>query len=157
MNQIARPWYPGFRLLLLAAAFAAFGAAADGEVAGVFKRVEGKVTVTHGGSSQPAQVGMPVYQADSVATGPDGGAGITFEDNSLLSLGPSASLSIDHFSFDTTTYDGAFELTLTKGRLAVVSGKVAKHKQDAMKVRTPSSILGVRGTEFVVEVGGDTP
>ena len=39
-------------------------------------------------------------------------------------------------------------------RLAVISGKIAKHEQDAMKVKTPSSILGVRGTEFVVEVGG---
>jgi hypothetical protein len=31
-----------------------------------------------------------------------------------------------------------------------VSGKIAKQSPDAMKVRTPSTILGVRGTEFVV-------
>ncbi len=154
MNQTTRPWHRLSGFLLLIAACAAFGAAADPAVAGVFKRVEGGVTVTHEGSSQPAHVGMPVYQADRVVTGLDGSAGITFEDSSLLSLGPSANLSIDRFAFDTTTHDGAFELTLAKGRLAVVSGKIAKHQEDAMKVRTPSSILGVRGTEFVVEVGG---
>jgi hypothetical protein len=142
------------RHLLLGVALTAFTAAADPDVAGIIKSVDGQVTVTHAGAAAPAQVGGAVYQADTVSTGADGAAGITFEDNSLLSLGPSATLVVDRFAFDTTTHDGAFEITLAKGKLAVVSGLIAKHQQDAMKVRTPSSILGVRGTEFVVEVGG---
>ncbi|MDQ2917043.1 MAG: FecR domain-containing protein [Pseudomonadota bacterium] len=32
----------------------------------------------------------------------------------------------------------------------MVSGRLAKQSRDAMTVRTPSAILGVRGTEFVV-------
>ncbi len=36
--------------------------------------------------------------------------------------------------------------------LAVISGQIAKSRQDAMKVRTPTSLLGVRGTRFIVEV-----
>jgi hypothetical protein len=95
-----------------------------------------------------------VYQSDRIVTGADGSAGITFEDNALLSLGPSSSLALDRFSFDSTTYDGAFETTLSSGKLAVVSGKIAHHQLDAMKVRTPSTILGVRGTKFLVEVSG---
>lgn len=153
MNRF-RQRHAVLRHLLLGLAFAAFGAAADPQVAGIIKSVDGQVTVTHDGAAQPARVGMAVYQADTVATGPDGSTGITFEDNTLLSLGPSASLNVDHFAFDSTTHDGAFDITLAKGKLAVVSGMIAKHQQDAMKVRTPSSILGVRGTEFVVEVGG---
>ena len=140
--------------VLLCAVFISGSAVAGTQTAGVFKRVEGSVRVERDGNSTAAAVGMTVQASDRVVTGADGSAGITFEDASLLSLGPSTSLSIDRFAFDTTTYDGAFELTLAKGRLAVVSGKIAKHEQDAMKVRTPSSILGVRGTEFVVEVGG---
>jgi hypothetical protein len=153
MNQLRRR-YAVLRHLLLGVVFAAGHAAADPATAGILKSVSGQVTINHAGAPVPAQVGMALYQADSVVTGPDGSAGITFEDNSLLSLGPSASLSIDRFAFDTTTHDGAFEITLAKGKLAVVSGQIAKHQQDAMKVRTPSSTLGVRGTEFVVEVGG---
>jgi hypothetical protein len=154
MNQRTRPRYPVFRRLLLCFVFAAFGAAADPQVAGMVKSVSGSVTIARGTDSLPAQVGMPLYQSDRVITGPDGAAGITFEDNALLSLGPSANLSIDRFVFDTTTHDGAFDITLAKGKLAVVSGQIAKHQEDAMKVHTPGSILGVRGTEFVVEVGG---
>jgi len=33
-----------------------------------------------------------------------------------------------------------------------VSGRIAKQSPDAMTVRTPTAILGVRGTEFVVSV-----
>jgi hypothetical protein len=94
---------------------------------------------------------MVLMQSDTVATGADGAAGITFEDNSLLSLGPGSRLAIDRFSFDRTTHAGNFETTLAKGRMAVVSGKIAKHQLDAMKVRTPTALLGVRGTEFIVE------
>jgi hypothetical protein len=34
-----------------------------------------------------------------------------------------------------------------------VSGKIVRQSPDAMKVRTPAAILGVRGTEFVVRTG----
>ena len=47
---------------------------------------------------------------------------------------------------------GRFDASLQRGTLAVVSGRLAKQSPDAMTVRTPSAILGVRGTEFVVSV-----
>ena len=40
-----------------------------------------------------------------------------------------------------------------RGTLGIVSGQIAKQTPDAMRVRTPTSILGVRGTKFLVEVG----
>ncbi|MGH8597553.1 MAG: FecR family protein, partial [Gammaproteobacteria bacterium] len=97
-------------------------------------------------------LGQPVLETDQIVTGPDGIAGVTFQDNSLLSLGPNSRLAIERFKFDSTTHDGDFQTSLKQGKLAVISGKIAKRKDDAMKVRLPTSIIGVRGTEFVVEV-----
>ena len=37
-----------------------------------------------------------------------------------------------------------------RARSRVISGRMAKQSPDAMTVRTPSAILGVRGTEFVL-------
>lgn len=127
--------------------------AADAAVVGTVKLARGEVSVERDQALLPVSVGMAVLQSDVILTGPDGSAGITFQDNSLLSLGPHSRLAIDAFRFDSTTHDGAFETTLSKGRMAVVSGKIAKHQLDAMKVRTPTALLGVRGTEFVVEAG----
>ena len=80
-------------------------------------------------------------------------AGITFLDNSLLSAGPNSVLAIDRFAFDSTTHQGAFESSLKRGTLSVVSGKLAKQSAEAMKVKTPAAVLGVRGTEFLVRTG----
>jgi hypothetical protein len=62
-------------------------------------------------------------------------------------------LVIDRFVFDSTTHQGGFESSLQKGTLAVVSGKLAKASPEAMKVKTPAAVLGVRGTEFLVRTG----
>ena len=120
---------------------------------GLFKLVQGPVSVLRDGQTLPASVGMAVEAVDVIVTGEDAVAGLSFSDNSRLSLGPRSRLALDRYQFDTTTHEGRFDTTLSQGKLAVVSGKIAKHKTDAMTVGTPSSILGVRGTEFVVEVG----
>lgn len=115
-----------------------------------FKKVEGAVFIEREGSRSPAQAGSHVQQHDTIVTGADGYAGIIFADNSLLSVGNNSILAIDHFVFNSTTHVGKFDSSLKKGTLAVVSGKIVKQTPGAMTVRTPSAILGARGTEFVV-------
>ena len=139
--------------LLLVASLAA-PAAADPAI-GQIKSASGEVTVQRGGASQKVAAGDRVYQSDVLATGPDGTLGITFADNSMMSLGPDSRLSLDQFVFDTTTQVGVFESSLTSGTLAVKSGQIVKETPEAMKVRTPGALLGVRGTEFVVRAKGD--
>ncbi|HEY5309382.1 MAG TPA: FecR domain-containing protein, partial [Casimicrobiaceae bacterium] len=97
-----------------------------------------------------ATVGARLQTSDTVKTGPDGSVGITMDDDSLLSAGPNSVLSLDRYVFDSTTNGGRFDASLNKGTLAVISGRIAKQSPDAMTVRTPTAILGVRGTEFVV-------
>ena len=119
---------------------------------GQVKTAAGEVTVLRSGASSKLGIGDHVFQSDVVATGHDGTVGITFADNSLLSIGPSSSFAIDRFVFDSTTNAGKFDSTLSKGTLAVVSGKMVKQSPEAMHVRTPSAIMGVRGTDLVVRV-----
>ena len=132
----------------------ALGAApALAQEAGHVKVAKGSVQIERGGQKIPATLGAMVQAGDVVVTGVDGSVGITFLDNSLLSAGPNSVLAIDRFAFDSTTHQGSFESSLQKGTLAVVSGKLAKQSPDAMKVKTPAAVLGVRGTEFLVRTG----
>jgi hypothetical protein len=121
--------------------------------AGHVKVSRGSVQIERSGQTLPAQVGATVQAGDVVTTGTDGSVGITFLDNSLLSAGPNSVLAIDRFAFDSTTHQGAFESSLKQGTLSVVSGKLAKQSPEAMKVKTPAAVLGVRGTEFLVRTG----
>jgi len=138
--------HPLLAALLLAAAPAI---AAD---AGLIKVSKGEVYVERAGTRMAAPVGTAVRASDVIVTGRDGAAGITFTDNSLVSVGPGSVFAIDKYRFDTTTYAGEFEGNLKQGKLAAVSGKMVKQAPESMKIRTPSAIMGVRGTEFVVQV-----
>ena len=119
---------------------------------GEVKVARGTAHIERDGERLLVKVGMTVREADKVLTGADGTVGVTFADNSLLSVGPNSALAIDRFAFDSTTNAGQFDSTLSKGTLAVVSGKIVKQSPEAMRVHTPSAIMGVRGTEFVVHV-----
>ncbi len=125
-------------------------AVAAADDVGRVKVVKGSVSIERAGRSLPGTVGMTVQEGDVIVTGRDGSAGVTFNDDSLLSVGPDSVLAVDRFAFDTTTHAGRFDTSLRRGTLSAVSGKLARQSPDAMKVRTPSTILGVRGTEFVV-------
>ena len=129
-----------------------FGMAAAAFAAdiGQIKIAKGQVSIERQGKTVPATVGARLQTSDIVKTGADGSVGITMDDDSLLSAGPNSALSLDHFSFDSTTNQGRLDTSLNKGTLAVISGRIAKQTPDAMTVRTPTAILGVRGTEFVV-------
>jgi hypothetical protein len=121
--------------------------------AGRIKTSRGTAWVERAGARLPATVGTIVRQDDVIVTGGDGAVGITMADDSRLSIGPDTTLAIDRFAFNPTTHEGAQELSLRRGTLAAVSGKLAHQSTEAMKVRTPAAILGVRGTEFLVRTG----
>ena len=123
---------------------------AGAEEIGQIKVSKGQVTVEREGRSLPGIVGTRLQTADVLRTGADGSAGITMDDDALLSVGPNSVLSLERYAFDPTTSRGRFDARLNKGTLAVISGRIAKQSPDAMTVRTPTAVLGVRGTEFVV-------
>jgi len=119
---------------------------------GRVKTVTGDASVERAGALLAAEPGLTLQESDVLVTGLDGKLGVTFVDNSRFSAGPNSRVELSRFRFNATTHDGEFDTRLQKGSLAIISGQIAKRKPDAMTVRTPSSILGVRGTEFVVEV-----
>ena len=120
--------------------------------AGRIKTLKGTAHIERAGQSIPATLGAAIEESDKVVTGGDGAVGITFRDNSILTTGANSVLEINTFEFDSKTHEGKFESTLSKGTLSAVSGKIVKKTPEAMRIRTPTTILGVRGTEFVVQV-----
>lgn len=145
--SIARTHY---RIAVVLALLSAWAVAANAADIGQIKIAKGQVTIERQGMTLPATVGARLQVADAVKTGADGSVGITMDDDSLLSAGPNSALSLDGYAFDSTTNQGRLDTSLNKGTLSVISGRIAKQSPDAMTVRTPNAILGVRGTEFVV-------
>jgi hypothetical protein len=139
----------------IAALALTFAMPADAADIGQIKVAKGNVSIERGGQIVPGAAGVRLQTGDVLKTGADGSVGLTMSDNSLLSAGPNSILALNRYEYDSTTSQGQFDATLQKGSLAVISGRIAKQSPEAMTVRTPSSILGVRGTEFVVSVNDD--
>jgi hypothetical protein len=141
------------RVILLIAGLALSLPATGAEDAGVVKTTKGSVTIQRGSEKIAAAPGARVAAADRIVTGADGSVGIILRDNTLLSAGPNSTLVLERFAFDSTTHAGTVDASLKRGTLSVVSGKIAKQSPDAVQFRTPNAILGVRGTEFVIDAG----
>jgi hypothetical protein len=127
-----------------------FLAHADG--IGKIKTLAGQVSIERDGKAVTPAVGDAVYQTDKIVTGKDGTVGMLFNDDSRISAGPNSVLALDKFAFDSSTHDGGFDVSMKKGTLSVISGKLTQKTPGALKVKTPAAILAVRGTEFSVKV-----
>ncbi len=121
--------------------------------AGVIKTSRGTAHISRGAQTLPAEVGATLLVNDSVVTGTDSAVGITLKDNTRLTAGPNTTLDMNKFSFNSTTNTGTVDASVKRGSLAVISGKIAKGSPEGVRFKTPTVTLGVRGTEFIIEVG----
>lgn len=143
------------RHLLIAAGIAAgFTLATTPALAeiGRIKTFVGMAQVRRGTQVIPASSGLKLEETDVLVTGKDGRMGIAFTDDTRVAVGPNSNVLVKQYKYDRTRQTGAFVAKVNKGSIGVVSGKIAKSAKDAMQVHTPTTILGVRGTRFVVDV-----
>ena len=138
---------------ILAAAAIAFLASSPAlaEIARI-KSSTGVATIQRAGTQIPAKPGVQINPGDRLVTGKDGRMSLSFIDNTRFAVGPNSNVAVNEFQYDRTRQKGSFVTQVDRGSLAVVSGKIAKSDRDAMKVRTPNTLLGVRGTKFIVAV-----
>ena len=146
-----------FKLLIAAVvglAAIASAATAAGPRIGQIKTASGQTVIMRDGARLPAKPGDAVYTKDVIQTGENGSLGISFIDNSVFSTGPNSEIALEQFRFSNAT-GGAMLANITRGTLSVVSGDITKKSPGALKIKTPSAILAVRGTTFAVEIAGD--
>lgn len=133
---------------------------ANAEQAGIFKKVQGTVVIrpvnTGAGASAKAET-RPVTSGDALNTGErvhagkDAGASFTLSDGTELMLGARSSALVREYAFNSTTQEGNILIEFLGGQLRVISGLISKKNPESLKVQTPSAVVGVRGTDFVLE------
>lgn len=137
--------------LLIASGLVAGDVSADGAALGFVKTVAGEASIIDAQASLPAQPGAPIYLGNRIKTGPDGQLGVTFKDNTIMSFGPDTEVTIDEYLFDPAQGELKLAMSMLKGTLHYISGVIAKLKPEAVSVKTPAGIIGVRGTRFLAK------
>ncbi len=126
--------------------------AQDAPAAGIIKTLSGSAFILRAGQQVPAGVGVPVIQGDTLKTGADGRLGLTLKDGTRVSLGANTELRLDSFAYAPAEGRMGLVLRVFRGALAYVSGRIAQLAPGTVKIETPRSVIGVRGTHLLVEV-----
>jgi hypothetical protein len=141
-----------YRLFLTLGLLCAFPVLADEAVIGYVKVVEGEAWLTFADKTEKARLGSPIHLGEQLNTGHDGELGITFKDETVLSLGADTSVAVTEFLYDPPKDELKLTAKLLKGAMQYISGVIAKLKPEAVVIQTPSGYIGVRGTRFLVLV-----
>lgn len=141
-------------LALALLAIAAHGHAQPlSEPIGYIMTLHGEVTVSSRGQTIEAAIGQAVIVGSILRTGDGGSVGVTLTDNSQLSFGPHSEFTVDDYRFEPARDALWLKARLTRGTLNYVAGTISLLAPDAVVLRTPGGVLGVRGGQVLVKVG----
>lgn len=119
------------------------------------KTVENDAEIITSNKHVKAQLGSPIQLGDVLKTGENGTMGITFKDNTVMSLGNNSEITVDEYLYAPSQEQLGLVASVSKGTLHYISGVIAKLKPEAVSIKTNLATIGVRGTRFVVKVDED--
>lgn len=117
------------------------------ETIGTVSRIQGEASGTRGGATRALGLNSSVIPNESVSTGAAARLEVTFKDDTRLTLGENAKLTLDKYVFNPAAGRGTIRFRLV-GAFRFLSGQVSKLARSDVSVTTPVATIGIRGTEF---------
>ena len=117
------------------------------EAIGTVSRILGEANATRGGTARALSLNMSVILNETVSTGSGGRLEVTFKDNTRVTLGENAKLTLDRYAFNPAAGRRKISFRVV-GAFRFVSSKLSKLVRSDVNVTTPAAAIGVRGTEF---------
>ena len=121
---------------------------------GVNAVVENSVQTRSVGESgwRASVVDGTVRQADAIATGAESRLLIQLRDQSVLTVGANAALTVDRFVIDAEAEPAGVLVSMLRGAFRFVSGSRGAEREQ-VAFRTPTATIGIRGTIIEAAVG----
>jgi hypothetical protein len=120
---------------------------------GTVSLVLGKAYLQSGEERSLIRSGSVISVADKIITESNGHVHIHFVDDAYVSVRPDSTLEIQRYDFNPQSpEDTSIKLNLVEGITRAISGDGAHAARDRFRLNTPIAAIGVRGTDFVVNV-----
>lgn len=97
--------------------------------------------------------GENITRDEVVKTGSDSSTKLVFSDNTNLSMGPGSTLTLNKFVYSGANNYEKATFQLAKGVFRFTTGASDKH---AYEIKTPTAVIGVRGTVLDIKVDAQT-
>lgn len=140
-----------FSALLLVSAGLAHAQAAPLR-AGTVKIVQGQANVVGDKGERALRPGDAVAASDLISTGPASAASLVLRDGTTVVLGANSRVDLKNFAYDATTQEGNVLVSVLRGSMRMLTGLIGKTRPESINVTTPTSTIGILGTDFIVEV-----
>jgi hypothetical protein len=132
-------------------AYAQAGTPAIGaKVIGHVVKMTGSASIVRNGVAIVVNTGDNINQNDVVQTGSNSTLGLVLDDGTTCNLLENARLLLNELVYEQNGSSNSSLMTLIQGGLNFVAGQVAPTGD--MRVATPSSVIGIRGTAVVLDV-----
>lgn len=159
MNVI-RTGHTGILAASVIAAALAFAPSASAQPtqAGVSSAVSGEVDRTSPATQRPKApmgVGEGIFMRDEIGSEVESLAQILLLDESVFTIGPNSEVLIDEFVYDPDTGAGTLVANAVKGSFRFISGRIGATTPQNISIKTPSAVIGVRGTSLLVDIVRD--
>ncbi|MBF0435312.1 MAG: FecR domain-containing protein [Magnetococcales bacterium] len=104
---------------------------------------------------QRLAVNQPLFNQQTIHTGPDSSVSIRFLDGSLFKLGAEATVHLSQFAFSPAASFMENTVEVVQGSYRYISGLPTSHSR--MVLKTPMAVVGVRGTVLEGLVAEELP
>ena len=124
-----------------------------GKPVGVVQQIQGEVVITHHKDlkGHKAENGMLLYKGDTIQTSGTGRVRIRLNDSSIISLASQTKLKLTRSVYAKKKKRRSSFLSLALGKARFFVVKMLDFKRSEFKVKTPTAVCGVRGSDFVLE------
>ena len=129
-----------------AAAEPAAAAAAGGKRFATVLRIRGELTASGGGSERKLREGDVVHVGEKVRAPALAEAVLKTDDAGMVAVRPSTEFVAERFAAEDKPTD-SFSVRLLTGSLRVISGWISRTNRSGHNIVTPSSTIGIRGTD----------
>ena len=130
------------------------GSAVVGEVSLVLGKA---YLLSEGKPRKLVETGNQIRASDQILTQTNGHVHIRFVDEALVSVRPDSQLEIISYDYDSEhPEESSIKFNLIEGIARSISGEGAKAARSRYRLNTPIAAIGVRGTDFVVSVTGQS-
>ena len=118
------------------------------QVAGQVERQKGTASRSAAAGIIDLAMGARVYVGDEIRTGPGARLQVRFDDESMLTLGENARITIDQFVY-VPSGDSSQALAIAQGVFRFATGQIGKLMPRDVAFTTPVAVVGIRGTVFL--------
>jgi hypothetical protein len=130
------------------------GASIYANTIGTITALKGKADIKRGKSLLTAHLGDKLQEKDSVITRDSTKVQIIFKDETIITIGKNSNFSIAQYVYEDNNPKPSARFGLVRGAMRTITGKIGKIAPRRFTVKTTTTTIGIRGTNFTISGAG---